>query len=166
MSRRSTRLGTGRNKHFAREGLNWAIGCSDHSESSANKLTATWPNVSHVGPRQGERKRKTRRQKKRVVVVVVGDALRLCFGAVYCYCASVTAGGQACQGRAAFPQRPQSLSSNAQEEIQPQAESEEQTCTLHVHFDALTVTSSQEHPEILTSNQYCITTKFNYDSWH
>lgn len=45
---------------------------------------------------------------------------RLRLWAVCCYCASVIAGGQACQDRAAFPQRPQPLCWNAGEEVQPE----------------------------------------------
>lgn len=47
-------------------------------------------------------------------------SLRLRLGLVCCHCASVIAGGQVCQDRAAFPQRPQSLCWNAPEKTQAQ----------------------------------------------
>lgn len=66
---------------------------------------------------EGER----HRERKGGIVGGDGDALGV-FASVlcnHCYCASVTAGGQACQDRAPFPQRPQPLCWNAQEEILP-----------------------------------------------
>lgn len=45
-------------------------------------------------------------------------SLRLRLGPVCCHCASVIAGGQICQDRAAFPQRPQPLCWNAPEKTQ------------------------------------------------
>ena len=120
---------------FSRAGLNWAIRCSYRSEHSANRPTASWQNVLRVGLREREMEREREREREREsegerergtgerkggIVGGGGDALRrLCLGVVYCYCASVIAGGQACQDGAAFPQRPQPLRWNAQEEIQP-----------------------------------------------
>lgn len=45
-------------------------------------------------------------------------SLRLRLGPVCCHCASVIAGSQVCQDRAAFPQRPQPLCWNAPEKTQ------------------------------------------------
>lgn len=74
-------------------------------------------------------KRGSGRGRKGRIVGGCGDAL----SAVYCYCAWVIAGGQVCQDRAGFPQRPQPLCWNAQEEIQPRGGKDRSTDTRYVH---------------------------------
>lgn len=76
-------------KHFARAGLNWAIRCSYHSEHSANRLTASWQNVSHVSLRERERVCERERHRDRkggivVVAVMLSETLPQCCVLLLC----------------------------------------------------------------------------------
>lgn len=94
---------------------------------------------------------------------------RLCLSVVCRYCASVNAGGQVCQDRAAFPQRPQPLCWNAERKLKPKAGSDGWTDTLVFHCHTFTMPSGQDHSErlhYLTSNLSCIREEVQINSWH
>lgn len=80
----STHKGTRRSKQFARARLNWAIRHSYHSEHSANRLTASWPNIEHVSLRDRERHTETEKEGLLVVAVMLSKSLPQCCVLLLC----------------------------------------------------------------------------------